>query len=179
MSIKMPSQEEYQSAQLPLEYKAQVDRYEQMIQSGDASSTLWYNLGVAHLGLQEWDKAGSSFMSAIELEPEMVQAHVNLGAAYYQLEDFEKAAESLKNALKIKDDFLPAMANLGVSLMRLSKHQESIDIMEKVIKLEPKHPVALGALTLCYKALGDEEKARKLEQAAIDSGVSFKSPDSK
>ncbi len=173
MAIKMPSQEQVNQAQASLEYQSQVDRYGQMIDAGQGTPVLWYNLGVAYLGLQNWKEAEDAFEHAIKDAPEMMEAFVNHGAACFQLGKYEHAVTSLKKALELKPDFLPAQANLGVALMRLGRHQESIESMEKVIKIEPNYPSALGALALCHQAMGNEEKAEEYKKTALEAGVKF------
>ncbi|MBD3167803.1 tetratricopeptide repeat protein [bacterium] len=174
MAIKMPSQEESRRASAQLEAEGQVDRYTQMIKAGqDENYAIWYNLGVAYTNLEEWDNALEAYEKAVDLEPQMAQAWVNMAAVKYRTGHLAEAEELNRKALEITPDFMHARSNLGMVLLLLGKYDESIEEMNKVLEQEPKHPVALAALTQAYNAKGDTEKGAEFKKKAEEAGIKF------
>ncbi len=177
MAIKFPSQEQTDQAQSRLEALARIDRYIEMIEAGQGTAELLYNLGVAYLEVGEWDEAQRAFEESVRHDPRLLQGYVNLGAVHFQQGRLDEAVTNMRKALELQDDFLPARSNLGITLMKMGRHQEAIKELEIVHEAEPKYPAALGALAMCYKAVGDEDKAEALRKKAEEMGVRFSTPD--
>ncbi|MBZ0266310.1 tetratricopeptide repeat protein [bacterium] len=174
MAIKMPSQQEFSDAMDEQEVRAAIDRYEQMIESGyDDSEALWYNLGVHYMTIKEWEKARDTFLKALELSPDLLQALVNLGGVYFHLNEYKKAEKFNRKALEINPDFIHARSNLAMSLMSQGNFKETISQLEQVLKMEPKHPIALVSMSRAHAALGNEEKMKEYQERAKEVGVKF------
>jgi len=71
------------------------------------------------------DKAIKHFQKAIEIEPELGEAHYNLGGLLRQKGKIDEAVGHFEKAIKIKEDYLLAHFYLGEALQAQKKYAES------------------------------------------------------
>jgi len=70
-------------------------------------------LGMAHMGLQNYNQSLENFRKVLHLQPNYPEAHNNLGAALKAKGQLDKAIQSYQKALKLKPDYAEAYSNLG------------------------------------------------------------------
>ena len=73
-------------------------------------------LGAANAGLRRLDAAIESYRRALQIKPDLAEAHYNLGYVLHDNGDLTAAIESYKHALQIKPDYVDAHYNLGYAL---------------------------------------------------------------
>ena len=71
-------------------------------------------MGSAHAGLRQWDGAIAAFSRAVQLRPDIAEAHNNLGKALSEASRRKDAIACFQNALKINPDHGDAHYSLGV-----------------------------------------------------------------
>lgn len=64
----------------------------------------WFNLGLAHKGMDDFENAVFAYKKALELEPENVTANFNLANAYECKNETENAIEYYEHAYKYNKD---------------------------------------------------------------------------
>ncbi len=60
--------------------------------------TIHYNLGAAYSNKEDYKQAVAAHLKAVELEPEMGDAHNGLAFGFYQLKKYDLAAKHIKIA---------------------------------------------------------------------------------
>lgn len=118
-------------------YEASVGLYQKTLEKESDRKEAWYNLGVAHGQLRQYDKEIESYRKALELDPVYPRAHYNLALA---LEDQGKSEEALQEyalALQGEPEALDALINQGILLSRLGKLDEALDSYGRAVDVDP------------------------------------------
>jgi spermidine synthase len=98
--------------------KESIRAYEAALRLDFAYAEAWNNKGVAHLGLQENDKAHAAFEKAVALAPDHSAYWMNLGLAAFRSERPQRAREAFDRALQLKPN--DADGYLNRATLRLS-----------------------------------------------------------
>ena len=114
------------------------------------------------------EKARSLAQRALQLQPDLPEAHLAMGYSYYYgdnnydaaLKEFEIAQRGLPNASEV-------YLAIGAIERRQGKWAESTASMEKAVNLNPKDIWSLENLTHNYSMLRDYEKANKTIDRAL------------
>jgi predicted O-linked N-acetylglucosamine transferase (SPINDLY family) len=124
-------------------------------------------------------EAVAEFQAALELEPNLAEAHHQLGNAWKSLRRFREAAASLRAAALLEPRNAVVWLNLGVACLELRRHAEAVDCFARAIRIEPRRPEAhniLGHGLLCLgrcedakRALGEALRLRPGYPAAHDN----------
>lgn len=122
--------------------------------------------GALHLNVEQFDDAIACFERALELRPDLPEAHFNLGVAYKGAGRLDQALARYQHALTLQPDFAAALCNASVVLKAFGKLRESIDYLRRAIAARPGLADAhynLGAVML---ELGDADQAADCFRAA-------------
>jgi tetratricopeptide (TPR) repeat protein len=96
------------------------------------------NMGTGWMIAGELEAALTEIGLAIDIAPELAEAHANRGAVLKRLERFEDAAEAYKAALVLDPNALPLLQNLGLLLCRdLGREDEGLEVLRKLVRLDP------------------------------------------
>lgn len=74
--------------------------------------------GVLHLKQEHWDTAAGYFREAIEMDPELAEAHFNLGLSLDAMGSHQQASQHFKKAKELAPDN-PAIAENEILLKHL------------------------------------------------------------
>ncbi len=107
------------------------------------------------------------FEKAIELNPEMAEAHYHLGRAWIQAGQPQEAIDPLQEALHLREDYIEAWNNLGVALIQMGEYEESIPHLEKAILLDPEHVTAHLNVGVAHHQIGEVSSAIEHYQQAL------------
>ena len=77
------------------------------------------------------------YLKAIEIKPDMTNAHYNMGNAYRELGRYQEAIEAYLKAIEIKPDDHEAHFNMGIAYGKLRRYQDAINAYKKAIEIEP------------------------------------------
>jgi len=80
-----------------------IASYRQAIALDPTNPNLRIALGGVYYAQKNWDEATRLFQSAIDLKPDLANAHYNLAAAYRERADYPKAVASLETVLTLLD----------------------------------------------------------------------------
>ena len=104
-------------------------------------------------------EAVASFHKALQIKPDIAEAHYNLGGAFSDLGKHEEAVSSYRRALEIKPDYAEAHNNVGNALGDLGKHEDAIASYQRALKLKPDYAKAHRNLGNALKHLGKHGEA--------------------
>lgn len=133
-------------------------------------STAWFNLGIAHLRLQQNEEALAALQKALELEPENASFLQNIGSVYFRMGDEEKAHQYYEKSVQVSAEGNPKEAakglfEMGVNFINAGRSQEAADILKRAIELDPTHAEAHFQLGLVLLGLNlMEESLAALQQ---------------
>ena len=123
-----------------LEYQKSISIFKRIIELDPENYKAYYNLGIAHFNLNQFDEALNSYENAISIKPDYKHGYYNIGLLYEATESLEDAIRAYEKALEIDPHYIYAMhalkavrLNSDNSVKIQSKTQE---IKEKVEKLK-------------------------------------------
>ncbi|MEW4455263.1 tetratricopeptide repeat protein [Bremerella sp. JC817] len=88
------------------------------------------------------DGAIERYHTAIELEPDMIEARANLGCVLAETGRLVEAVSALRQAIEVYDDYCDAHYHLARTLDELGREREATTHWEKCLELNPDSPWA-------------------------------------
>ena len=105
---------------------------------------------------------------ALEIAPDLIDAHVALGFYYYWgRKDYDPALVAAARALDIQSDFIPALELKAWSLRRMGRLEEAVDIMLRIIELSPGSAVTMRDLAETYVFLRRYPEAVRYNELSV------------
>jgi tetratricopeptide (TPR) repeat protein len=123
---------------------------------GDARD--WYERG-CDLEESAPERAQEAYRRALELDPDLADAHVNLGRLLHEEGDARAAAEQYRRAIERTPDNVIALFNLGVALEDLRMPDEAILAYRTALAADAGCADAHYNLARLYEARGDAAAA--------------------
>ena len=124
------------------------------------------------------EESAAAHEKALEIDPQLVQAHVNLIKLYGQLGQFEKAEEHYRAAIRIDPGSAESYYNYGVLLLSAEKYQPAENAFRRTIEINPFYANAHNNLGYLLErrdsvAEAEAEYRRAIENKPSDRQVHF------
>jgi tetratricopeptide (TPR) repeat protein len=161
------SQNNYHSAS---EYYLQA-----FAESGNTNIEALNNLGLNLNASGEAGKAKSTYLQALEIEPEYLNAHYNLGLIYLEEENYQKAETSFNTVLTINPDFPEGWYNLAFIFSQKGMYSAAVDAYEESLLLDPSNIKARLNLAVQYKKLDKQDMALEQYRLVLTLNPSYSS----
>ena len=97
--------------------------YQYFINQGFIDHRVFCNYGMLLKDVGNLKEAERSQRKAIELKPDLAEAHCNLGLILKDLGNLKEAERSIRKAIELKPDLADSHSNLGITLKDLGKSQ--------------------------------------------------------
>ncbi|PIQ95421.1 MAG: hypothetical protein COV67_14860 [Nitrospinae bacterium CG11_big_fil_rev_8_21_14_0_20_56_8] len=97
-------------------YDEAEQKWLQAIDIGE-NAGIRYNLGLAYLDREKFDKAMESMKKAVDLNPDFTQAHYEMALLYMKKQKLDKATEHLKDVIRLAPD--TELARLSQEYLKL------------------------------------------------------------
>ena len=130
----------------------------------DSSSLLYTYFDARDFNLRQADKASRK---ALELEPELAEAHVSRGIVTSLTHQFTEAEESFEKAMKLEPKMFEAAYWYGMGLQAEGRFEDAVKMFERASVLRPEDYQAAHFLGQAFKSLGREEE----EKAQLRRGL--------
>ena len=105
---------------------------------------------------------------ALELEPDLAEAHAALGLAQFTAGRSEEAAASFARAMALAPDSFEAHFFAGRCAWAQGQFARAADLFERAAELQPDDFRALGLASQAYRALGREEQALSAARRCLE-----------
>jgi protein O-GlcNAc transferase len=123
-------------------------------------------LGNAYYKKGDFADAAAAFEKALELRPDLAEAHFNLGLVSFETGALDKAEAEFKQAVAIKED-----ANATYYLARVhlgqKKLDQALDEVQRALKMDPRAPGAYNLKGVVLNQLGRYAEASGSFQAGL------------
>lgn len=128
---------------------------------------LLYELGTAHMRLENWEEARAALEQSLEIEPNQPNAYTNLGVIALESGDGVTFVQQFMNAIAVdpKDHELPGV--MARFLYELGLVEIADDFRRRVDALSPTSTFAYQLELVRAKALGDEVAGSEAARRAI------------
>ncbi len=147
--------------------------YQYFINQGFKDASVFSNYGAVLKDLGKLKEAELTTRKAIELEPELAEAHYNLGNIMKELGNLKEAELTTRKAIELDPDLAQAHYNLGNIMKELGNLKEAEISTRKAISLKPKFAEAHSNLGNTLRQLGKLNEAEISIRKAIDIKPNF------
>ena len=106
---------------------------------------------------------------ALELEPDLVQAHLNLLSLYGRLKQWEKAEEHFRAATAINPNLVEAHYNHGMLLSNQGRYAEAAKAFRRAVEINPFYSAAHNNLGQMLERLDDSGAAERHYRQAVEN----------
>ena len=138
----------------------------------------WIRLSQAHCGQVGWgwddkqetvDAARMAAQRAIELAPDLAEAHVQMALVRRLLDWDWKAAElSARRALELAPNSAEALREAGVLMDQTGRLEEGLELLQRATEQDPLSSFTYGQLAYLYRALGRMPEALAAYEKAAE-----------
>jgi TolB-like protein/Tfp pilus assembly protein PilF len=109
------------------------------------------------------DAALQAAENALELDPELAEAHAALGLILSELNiDFDRAVEHLHRAIELDPSFIHSYNWLAIAYLKAGRTQESRDAQARGLAVDPLNPPLVVNVASRIAREGDPDRAREL-----------------
>lgn len=115
------------------------------------------------------EESAAAHEKALEIDPNLVQAHVNLIELYGRLGHFEKAEEHYRAAIRLHPGSAEGYYNYGVLLLSAEKYSQAEEAFRKTIEINPFHAGAHNNLGYLLERRGNLSEAEAEYRKAIEN----------
>ncbi len=120
---------------------------------------LFYQRGIAHERLKEWDKAEPNFLKALDLQPDQPQVLNYLGYSWVDMNiHLDEGLKLIRKAVDLRPRDGYIVDSLGWAYYRLGRYDDAVEELERAVSLKPGDSVINDHLGDAYWRAG-----RKLE----------------
>lgn len=153
--------------------KTAINLSKQLIQNHPGNAAYMGMLGDAYVINNQLLEAENAFQQAIELDPNMWEAHADLGSVYGMLKLFDKSIEHLEKVVALKPSHTESLVNLTTCLVGAGRHKEALEYGKKAIRSAPSNPIICDNIGSSLSVLGQINEAISYYEKAIALDKSF------
>jgi len=131
------------------------------LQSYEQGQVLWpdlarhaWNLGRLASWMGDLSEAKSSFLDAIEVNPQMVDAHIALGMEHAAAGEIHRAIEAFERAAELRPGFADVRYQLGLAYMEAERFQDAVHTFRAALSINPSFHFARQNLALALQRSG-------------------------
>jgi tetratricopeptide (TPR) repeat protein len=150
-----------------------VAEWSKAIELDPRDAGAWYNRGVVHENLKQWDKALADYTRAIELEPKFAWAWNGRGAAHAALEQYDEAIADHSKAIELNAKEARSWWQRGSTYASRRQWDEALADCTQAIKLDPNYAFAWYGRGWVYENLKQWDKALADHTKAIQLGPNY------
>jgi len=114
------------------------------------------------------EKALVASQKALELDPELAEAHSSRGLALAQNNQFEEAVKQFETAIQLNPKLYDAYYEYGRACRVQGKHDQAVKLFEKATQVEPENYHSAHFLVDAYRDLNMENEMQKANQRALE-----------
>ena len=114
------------------------------------------------------DQALAASLKALELDPELAEAHVSRGHAISQNMEYEEAEKEFETAIRLNPKLFDAYYLYGRTLRVQGKHKQAARLFEQASLVRPEDYQAPIFLVSAYEDLDLEKKAEEANIGAVE-----------
>lgn len=150
------------------------DRLQGEVDALNESAVHQVRLGteLEHAGMLE--PAAAAHEKALEIDPNLVEAHVNLISIYGRLGRFDKAEEHYRAAVRLNPNHAESHYDFGVLLFGLGKYAEAEQAFRRALDIDPFHPEAHNNLAYLFEQQGKLAEAKEHYRKAIENKPDYR-----
>ena len=121
-----------------------------------------------------YDNAKQNALKAIELDPNLSEAHASLGyVLFYHERKREEGVAELNRAIELNPGYSTAYHWLSLMLSAMGRHDEAIRSAQKAVELEPRSAIIQTSAGLVYFYARKYDEALKATDKVLETNEGF------
>lgn len=122
---------------------------------------IYYARGISYERTDEWNKAESDFLKALEIEPGQPDVMNYLGYSWLTKQmRMKEARDLIEQAVKARPDDAHIIDSMGWALYAMGDYEGAVEYLERAIELMPTDPTVNDHLGDAYWRMGRKVEAR-------------------
>ena len=101
---------------------------------------------------------------ALELDPELAEAHASMGLVLQNKADFAGSIRYLQRAIELNPSYSVAYHWLGLAYTAMGRMRESAEVVRKALEIDPEYLTGKRVLLNAHRRLGEHAEADALAQ---------------
>ncbi|HEY7161421.1 MAG TPA: sulfatase-like hydrolase/transferase, partial [Acidobacteriota bacterium] len=147
-------------------YSKSAQIFESVLKTDKSIPIVYDNLCSSYMRLENWEKAKTCNMAALQQGIDFPVFHVNLGLIYQQNKQYSQAQTEFINALTADPANTSAHYYLANTLRATGQHEQALIQYQKAMELSPNNIFVVNGLAMTYIALKrDADALSAFEQA--------------
>lgn len=136
--------------------------------ASNPSAKSFYIEGNKYLGKGLYPEAIKAYKQAVNLNPNLTEAHYKLGLLYSQENRWEEATYSFQRVIQLRPKFAKVYSDLGMVYYKQGKFKEAVGLFQQAVTLNNNDPAVFYNLGVTYVKIGDSKEAVKAFQQAVN-----------
>ena len=149
------------------ELPAAIDAIEHLVSLDPESSWSHNYAGLVYFKSGDFDAARAHFLSALDSQPELVEARVNLAVLEWENEDFDAALRELGEASRVDSTNRDLVSNISLIYTQIGQWETAVTVLEDYLTLRPDDIEILHQLVNVLAKHGASEHAQRMAERML------------
>src|SRR5438034_1150584 len=152
------------------------EMFERAIELDPHFAAAWAGLATAHVYLFSWggrdpdlQKAHDASTRALELDPELADAHVAAGQSFSMEQRYVEAAAEFEKAIELDPTLFDAYYYYARSCFKAGDLDKALKLFEKAQSIRPEDYQSYCHVSLVMRELGRRDEAGRTDHLALES----------
>jgi adenylate cyclase len=152
------------------------EMFERAIELDPRFAAAWAGLATAHVYLFSWDghdpdlqKARNESTRALELDPELADAHVAAGQSLSMEQRYGDADAEFERAIELDPMLFDAYYYYARSCFKAGDLKKALKLFEKAQRVRPEDYQSAALIAAVLRQLGKSDEAHRADRLAIES----------
>lgn len=132
------------------EYQKGIDALQKVIKAYPYHMNALLNIGVAHSGLKQYDKAMVYYEKTLKIKSDFSKPHINIAGIYMSRKQYDKAVDYFKKAAVNEPDNPMVLYNMAISQVHLKEYDQAAIALKKAVEIKPDWANAQLNLAILY-----------------------------
>ncbi len=143
-------------------HRGAVSCFREAIRLNVRESLAYYNCGVSHVQLGEWDQAEHMLAEAMKFPAMRLRAVKKLADSYFRSRKYEEAIKLLGEELQKSTQENELRAQLAIVLIRINKYEAAKKILAEIQSYQSMDQLALERLLQCNRIVENNSQIEKI-----------------
>lgn len=144
--------------ELTQDYEGSITFHEEIIEQSPYAYLAWFNLGHAHAGLQQYEKALEAFEYVMAIDEKYDGAYICCGDVKFNMEQYQDALQYYMDAIKMSKPQKELYLKTAETYEMLNELSKARAYLRKAIAVDPYYDEAFFRIGETYR---EEEKWQK------------------
>lgn len=152
-------------------YPQSIRYYENALKADSTSATLYFELGMMHFNMENYQNATTAFEQASKLGHSVdADLYLNLGMAHLKQASYNDAIRHLRKAQSMRPKDIQVMLNLANAYYKQQDFTQAITQWNNILMLQPLNAFAMFMLGKSYICSGEVAKGQAICDQALALG---------